>query len=174
MTVAQTQPPDISPAEFRAAMAALAAPVTVVTCYNAKGEPVGITVSAVASLSLDPPLILVCLDRRSSSFAVLTTTERFCVNVLGTGHEDLALRFAAPGDRFAGIALLPAPAPALAAADLTIQCENYGTRDGGDHLILLGRLSAVDGVGRGGLVWHQRDFTASPARQSPGREGGQQ
>ena len=173
MTATQTHPPDASPADFRAAMAALAAPVTVVTCCDADGQPTGMTVSAVTSLSLDPPLVLVCLDRRSSGCAALTTTDRFCVNILGAGQEELALRFAAPGDRFADVALLPGSAPALAAADLSIQCEYYGTRDGGDHLILLGRVRGVGGGGRGGLVWHQRDFTGPRAGQDPQQAGRQ-
>jgi flavin reductase (DIM6/NTAB) family NADH-FMN oxidoreductase RutF len=158
--------PAVTSADFRAAMAALAAPVTVVTCYGADGRPAGLTVSAIASLSLDPPLLLVCLDRRSSACAALTTTDRFCVNVLGTGHETLALQFAARADRrFDGVRLLPGPAPALDDADLSIQCEHYGIRDGGDHIILLGRILAVDGDGPGGLVWHKRGFTAP--RTSP-------
>jgi flavin reductase (DIM6/NTAB) family NADH-FMN oxidoreductase RutF len=161
-----TAPPTIresvDPASFRSAMAALAAPVTVVTCYDELGAPRGMTVSAASSLSLDPPLFLVCLDRRAGSHDVLVDAPFFCVHVLGPGDEDLARRFAGPADRrFTGEPLLPGPAPALAAG-LRLTCERYAVRDGGDHSILIGRVTGVDAPkgAVGGLVWHQRAFTS--------------
>ncbi|MFF4314736.1 flavin reductase family protein [Streptomyces sp. NPDC001507] len=152
------------PADFRSAMAALAAPVTVVTCYDELGAPRGMTVSAACSLSLDPPLFLLCLDRRAGSHDALVNAPFFCVHVLGPGDEDLAMRFAGPADRrFAGAPLRPGPAPAPAlAVGLRLTCEQYAVRDGGDHSILIGRVTEVDaplGAG-GGLVWHQRAFTS--------------
>ncbi|MEU0334054.1 flavin reductase family protein [Streptomyces sp. NPDC006193] len=154
----------VDPAAFRSAMAALAAPVTVVTCYDELGAPRGMTVSAACSLSLDPPLFLVCLDRRAGSHDALVTAPYFCVHVLGPGDEDLAMRFAGPAEhRFSGAPLLPEPAvaPALAAG-LRLTCERYAVRDGGDHSILIGRVTGVDAAdgARGGLVWHQRGFTS--------------
>ncbi|MFF7185852.1 flavin reductase family protein [Streptomyces sp. NPDC008222] len=154
----------VDPAAFRSAMAALAAPVTVVTCYDDLGAPRGMTVSAASSLSLDPPLFLVCLDRRAGSHDALVSAPFFCVHLLGPGDEDLAMRFAGPADRrFTDAPLLPGPAPAPAlAAGVRLTCERYAARDGGDHSILIGRVTEVDapeGAG-GGLVWHQRAFSS--------------
>lgn len=154
----------VDPAVFRSAMAALAAPVTVVTCYDDLGVPRGMTVSAASSLSLDPPLFLVCLDHRAGSHDALVSAQFFCVHVLGPGDEDLAMRFAGPADRrFTHTPLLPGPTPAPAlAAGVRLTCERYAVRDGGDHSILIGRVVEVDASdgARGGLVWHQRAFAS--------------
>ncbi|KUN75283.1 flavin reductase family protein [Streptomyces griseoruber] len=163
-----TPPPvvreSVDPADFRAAMAALAAPVTVVTCYDDLGVPRGMTVSAASSLSLDPPLFLVCLDRRAGSHDALVSAPFFCVHVLGPGDEDLAMRFAGPADRrFTHAPLLPGPDPAPElAAGVRLTCARYAVRDGGDHSILIGRVTEVDAPdgARGGLVWHQRAFAS--------------
>ncbi|WP_239517706.1 flavin reductase family protein [Streptomyces sp. ICC1] len=164
--------------EFRAAMAALAAPVTVVTCYDGFGTARGLTASAVSSLSLDPPLFLVCLDKGSSSHDALAGADAFCVNLLGPGDEALAMKFAGrPDRRFDGVPLAgSARAPELADVALRLVCEHHEAVDAGDHTILIGRVTAVEGAGTdgagpapapapaGGLVWHQRGFAhARPA-----------
>ncbi|MFD9123909.1 flavin reductase family protein [Kitasatospora sp. NPDC059571] len=165
----------VEPAEFRAAMASLAAPVTVVTCYDEEGVARGLTASAVASLSLDPPLFLVCLDRRSSTHDVLVSAPSFAVHLLGPGNEELALRFAGPAEaRFAGRPVTGDAAPLLPEAPLTLVCARYGVRDGGDHSILIGRVTGIEGADRPsatGLLWHQRGFARAvpgPARPASG------
>ncbi|MEV7724399.1 flavin reductase family protein [Streptomyces sp. NPDC101733] len=176
MSAAVLSRADVSAEEFRAAMAALAAPVTVVTCYDEYGTARGLTASAVSSLSLDPPLFLVCLDKGSSSHEALSGADEFCVNLLGPGDEALALKFAGrPDRRFEGVALAPASGrvPALAAAALRLVCENDRTLDAGDHTILIGRVTAVEGEGlgltpAGGLVWHQRGFAHARPVPRPG------
>ncbi|MEU0137199.1 flavin reductase family protein [Streptomyces sp. NPDC006296] len=158
--------------EFRAAMASLAAPVTVVTCYDEAGIPRGLTASAVSSLSLDPPLILVCLDRGSRTHDVMTAAEAFTVHLLGPENEDLAKKFAGPTDqRFANVPLASGPtsfhAPQLADSALRLTCARYATIEAGDHTILVGRVAASDclGIPAGGLVWHHRGFAhARPVR----------
>ncbi|WP_371480639.1 flavin reductase family protein [Kitasatospora sp. NBC_00315] len=167
-------PASVDPAAFRAAMAALAAPVTVVTCFDEDGAPRGLTASAVASLSLDPPLFLVCLDKRSSTHDVLAGAPSFRVNLMGPGNERLALQFAGPArDRFAGLRPGQGPAPVLDGAALSLSCEHHGVRDGGDHTILIGRVTAITGAAdgacaaAGGLLWHQRGFAhATPVPPS--------
>ena len=90
---------------FRQAVAHFATGVTVITTIS-DGKPAGMTASAVASLSLDPVLLLVCIDNRLPTHTAIENSRRFVVNVLGQGQEDLALRFARPAvDKFAGIAL---------------------------------------------------------------------
>ncbi|MET9928971.1 MULTISPECIES: flavin reductase family protein [unclassified Streptomyces] len=162
---------DIAADEFRSAMASLAAPVTVVTCYDATGTPRGLTASAVSSLSLDPPLLLVCLDRNSRTHDVLVSADAFALHLLGPENEALAKRFAGPTDqRFEDVPLASGPtshqAPQLADCALRLTCTRYEVTEAGDHSILVGRVTASDCLGRpaGGLVWHHRGFAhAKPA-----------
>lgn len=162
---------DIAADEFRSAMASLAAPVTVVTCYDATGAARGLTASAVSSLSLDPPLLLVCLDRNSRTHDVLVSAEAFALHLLGPENEALAKRFAGPTDqRFENVPLASGPtshhAPQLADCALRLTCTRYEVIEAGDHSILVGRVTASDCLGRpaGGLVWHHRGFAhARPA-----------
>lgn len=156
---------DIPADEFRAAMASLAAPVTVVTCYDESGAPRGLTASAVSSLSLDPPLLLVCLDRGSRTHDVLTAATAFTVHMLGPENEALARKFAGPTDeRFENVPLATGPtslhAPQLADSALRLTCARHDLIEAGDHTILVGRVAASDCLGRpaGGLVWHHRGF----------------
>lgn len=106
---------DIPADEFRAAMASLAAPVTVVTCYDDTGSPRGLTASAVSSLSLDPPLLLVCLDRGSRTHDVLTGAAAFTVHLLGPENEATAKKFGqAPPDSASRTSRSPpGPSPAM-------------------------------------------------------------
>lgn len=162
---------DVAADEFRAAMASLAAPVTVVTCYDDAGSPRGLTASAVSSLSLDPPLLLVCLDRGSRTHDVLTGAGAFTVHLLGPEDQALAKKFAGPtGERFDGVPLAAGPAsrhaPQLADSALRLTCARHDLIEAGDHTILVGRVAVADCQGRpaGGLVWHHRGFAhARPA-----------
>ncbi|WP_203184720.1 flavin reductase family protein [Streptomyces pratensis] len=156
---------DIPAHEFRAAMASLAAPVTVVTCYDDTGSPRGLTASAVSSLSLDPPLLLVCLDRGSRTHDVLTGAAAFTVHLLGPENESLAKKFAGPtARRFEDVALATGPtsrhAPQLADSAMRLTCARHEVIEAGDHTILVGRVAVADCLGRpaGGLVWHHRGF----------------
>jgi flavin reductase ActVB len=184
-----------SPEEFCAAMAALAAPVTVVTCYDDTGAPRGLTASAVSSLSLDPPLFLVYIDRGSRTHAALSGAPSFCVNLMGPENEALARQFAGPSEhRFAGIRLAraaegssPPPAPGLADSALRLNCVRHDTVDGGDHTILVGRVTFVEGTSHraGGLgksaaaapgdhdgeSWRHRDGISQCIRRPPGPTG---
>ncbi|MEV1047111.1 flavin reductase family protein [Streptomyces sp. NPDC049916] len=172
---ARLAPGDIAADEFRSAMASLAAPVTVVTCYDATGTPRGLTASAVSSLSLDPPLILVCLDRNSRTHDVLVSADAFALHLLGPENEALAKRFAGPTDqRFENVPLSSGPtshhAPQLADCALRLTCTRYEVIEAGDHSILVGRVTASDCLGSpaGGLVWHHRGFAhAKPAENTP-------
>ncbi|WP_258572921.1 flavin reductase family protein [Streptomyces sp. KM273126] len=152
------------PAEaFRAAMSAMAAPVTIVTCYDDRGMPRGLTASAVTSLSLTPPLFLVCIDRGSRTHDALIGSDAFAVHLLGPGDEYLVRRFMRPAEqRFDDVALAPDahPAPVLRDVTLTLRCVRHDILEGGDHTILVGRVTGVDGESAhgGGLVWHRRGF----------------
>ncbi|GIG63060.1 flavin oxidoreductase [Longispora fulva] len=149
-------------AAFRDAMACLAAPVTIVTTVDVHDTPWGFTASAVCSLSLDPPLLLVSIARSSSCFETFRTAPRFVVNVLGAEHRELAARFAQHGaDRFAAAEFRRADGtrlPYLPDATAVVHCATDDRLDGGDHLMLVGRVLTASARAGQPLVWHQRAF----------------
>ena len=120
---------------------------TAVTVIGAKGPdgPAGATANAVASLSLDPPLMLACLDRGSRTLAAVRTTGRFSVSILGEGDEELARAFASkvpPPEKWASVDWIDADGlPRIAGALVWIACELRDLLDGGDHVILTGTVS---------------------------------
>jgi 3-hydroxy-9,10-secoandrosta-1,3,5(10)-triene-9,17-dione monooxygenase reductase component len=131
----------VTDVDLRRAMGHFATGVTVVTAAGRDGERHGSTANAVASVSLDPPPLLVCLRERSLTLAALLESERFAVNVLHQRQRDLAQRFArrgATGDDVAHRDGL------LDGAIATLQCELHDVADGGDHRIVVGRVLAVD------------------------------
>ena len=87
--------PAVAPPAFRAAMSRFAAGVTVVTTRDEQHRPYGFTASSFCSVSLDPPLVLVCLARTANSFPVFARSPRFAVSILQAHHVELAERFAA-------------------------------------------------------------------------------
>ncbi|GBD22916.1 p-hydroxyphenylacetate 3-hydroxylase, reductase component [bacterium HR29] len=156
-------PRTVDAAAFREAMARFASGVTVVTARSARdGRLAGFTASAFSSLSLDPPLVLVCLDRRADSYRVFSEAEAMAVSVLAHGQHDLALHFASKGiDKFSGRALERGEAtglPLIPGALAHIECAMHDRLEGGDHVILVGRvLRAAVGEGEP-LVHYNRAF----------------
>lgn len=130
---------------FREVMAAAASPVAVVTALDGS-RPHGTTVSAFASLSLTPPMVLVSLDERSHPLAVIRRSGRFGLNVLGAHQADLASVFARSGpDKFDGIGWSPSEElPRLPDAAAWVAAEVADSIDAGDHTILLARVMAAE------------------------------
>ncbi|MFL1380807.1 flavin reductase family protein [Nocardiopsis protaetiae] len=149
----------VDPQRFRDAMAAVCAPVTVVTTL-VEGVPHGATVSSFTSLSLDPPLVTVALDRRSALLRRIRTAERFGVNLLGHGQDDLALLFARRGsDRFGATAWhIDRGLPRLDGAAGWLRCDLHRTVEGGDHLLLFGLVTGVGRAELPPLVYAHRTF----------------
>jgi flavin reductase ActVB len=152
----------VGPQAFREAMSRLPSPVTVVTTLDPAGQPCGMTASAVCSLSLEPPLVLVAVARSASTYRALTTAPGFVVNILGNAHREVASRFATHGvDRFAGgeFALRPGDGiPYLPDALARVGCRTHDRVGQGDHTLLIGAVTDVElGVGEP-LVWQQRAF----------------
>ena len=145
--------------EFRAVMAGVATPVSVVTTLS-DGAPHGTTVSAFASLSLSPPMVLVSLDRSSELLARLTGGSVFGVNVLGSDQAGLALAFARKGsDKFTGVDWVDdAGAPRLAGSPGWLSCTVAQLVQGGDHVIVLGEVRAADRRDAPPLTYHARTF----------------
>ena len=138
----------MTPEQVRHALGHFATGVTVVTSVAADGQPVGTTASAVSSLSLDPPLLLVCLARTSSTLAALRARRAFVINVLAAQQRALSGHFARSGntvswaaiDHRAGVGGLPVLNGALA----TLECELEQFVEGGDHEIVVGRLRELE------------------------------
>jgi len=155
-----------SPDEFRRALASYPTGVTVVTALGDEG-PSGATANSVTSLSLDPPMMLACLDRGSRTLATVRASGRFGVNALAAGQEELAVRFAGKDPESAkweGIGWSESDGcPRLSEALVWIPCELRDLIDGGDHLIVTGTV--LDAAAREGqpLIFHRgayRDLLA--------------
>ena len=145
--------------EFRAVMAGVATPVSVVTTLT-DGHPHGTTVSAFASLSMTPPMVLVSLDRGSELLARLAVDSVFGVNVLGSGQAALALAFARKGsDKFAGVDWVAEDvAPRLTGSPGWLACTVSQLVAGGDHVIVLGDVRVVVREDFVRLTYHARTF----------------
>jgi flavin reductase (DIM6/NTAB) family NADH-FMN oxidoreductase RutF len=134
----------IDPQRFRQVLGHLPSGVTVVTAEPPAG-PVGMASNSVTAVSLAPPLILFCPARTSQTWPAIEQTGGFCVNVFAAHHERAARQFAQRGiDRFAGVAWHPRPAgPALDEAVAWIECAIDAVHEGGDHLIVVGAVTAL-------------------------------
>jgi flavin reductase (DIM6/NTAB) family NADH-FMN oxidoreductase RutF len=151
----------LDPIEFRRALAQFASGVTVVTTVGAGGRPLGLTVSAFCSLSLDPPLILVCIDRRSETNGGFQDSGLFGVSVLAEGQEDWSRRFASGGaDKFLGTPLLTgASGVGLVPEALAhLECSVRGSHPGGDHLIYVGEVLRLAARPGRPLLYHAGDY----------------
>jgi flavin reductase (DIM6/NTAB) family NADH-FMN oxidoreductase RutF len=154
-------PDQASPEEFRAALSAYATGVTVVTAIGQNG-PSGATANSVTSLSLDPPMMLACLDRGSRTLTAVRAQGRFGVNALAAGQEEIARRFARKDpepDKWRGVQWSEADGlPRLSGALVWVACELRDLIDGGDHLILTGNVLAADAVDGQPLLFHRGDY----------------
>lgn len=133
--------------EFRKVMSQFVSGVTVVTTVDNTGKMWGATVSAFSSLSMDPPLCLVCLDHRSESLSVLRESKRFAVNFLNAQQADVSNQFARPSDdKFKDIAWTlgsETGCPLLSDALAGMECDVHEMITGGDHDIIIGRLRST-------------------------------
>ncbi len=138
----------IDPSQFRRVMGHFAAGVAVVTTVRDDGAPAGLTVSAVCSVSLDPTLVLACVDRASESHGVIRQSGVFAVNVLREGEgETLARRFGTSDeDKFRGVAFHAerTGAPVLNDALAWLDCRVHDAHEAGDHTIFVGEVEAAD------------------------------
>jgi flavin reductase (DIM6/NTAB) family NADH-FMN oxidoreductase RutF len=138
----------VTPADFRHAIGHFATGVTVVTSIGPDGEPVGTTANAVSSLSLDPPLILVCFDRSSATLEAIVGHGAFVVNVLGARQQHLSANFARRGLAAAWDGVRhrrgPTGSPRLDGVLALLECTVEHRLAGGDHEIIVGRVREVE------------------------------
>lgn len=129
---------------FRQVLGAYPTGVTVVATRDGAGEPCGLTVNSFSSVSLDPPLVLVCIDKGASSHDRLLASGTFAVSVLAVGQGGVASRFASdPSElRFAEVDWYEGPTgdPIMGGAAAWLACDLDVVHEAGDHSILVGRV----------------------------------
>jgi flavin reductase (DIM6/NTAB) family NADH-FMN oxidoreductase RutF len=147
VSAADVRAADVTTAQFREAMGRFATGVTVVTSVGAGGEPVGTTANALTSLSLDPPLILVCFDLGSLTLAAIREHGAFVVNVLGAEQRHLSANFARRGLSAVWEQVRhrhgPTGTPRIEGVLAVLECTVEHSLPGGDHEIVIGRVRHV-------------------------------
>ena len=131
------------PRTLRDALGCFATGVTVVTCFDADGSPFGLTANSFTSVSLDPPLLLVCVHKQAACASALTEVEHFAVNVLQAEQQPASIRFSTrTEDRFGVNDWTRGEfgAPVLRESLCVFECARDAVHDGGDHHILIGRV----------------------------------
>jgi flavin reductase (DIM6/NTAB) family NADH-FMN oxidoreductase RutF len=157
-------PGPVPPAPLlRQALGRFATGVTIVTCLDPKGQPVGLTANSFNALSLEPPLILWSLRLRSPSLAAFAEAPHFVVNVLADDQLALSQHFARPGaDRFSlgGWSSGLGGAPVLAGCVARFECELHTSQEAGDHMLFIGRVRHVHESGGAPLLFHGGRYRA--------------
>ncbi len=132
--------------QFRRACGQWATGVSIVTTVDSAGKSYGLTMNAVTSLSLNPPMFIVCVDNNSDTLAPMCDSKVFCINVLASTQQDLSNRFAKKGEeKFNGVAHSRGTtgAPVLGGTLLAIECVVSSIVPGGDHQIMLGEVRHI-------------------------------
>jgi flavin reductase (DIM6/NTAB) family NADH-FMN oxidoreductase RutF len=149
-------------AEFRLACSLFPTGVTVVTRLMPDRRPHGLTVSSFTSLSLHPPLVLVCIDLRSSFLKGLAEDDMFAINVLNEDQKHLSIHFSKPSEeeRFQEVVWHEGErgVPLLSDAVATFQCQLSRTVDAGDHRILIGKVRRLEYRKLPPLVWYHGSY----------------
>lgn len=132
---------------FRATLSKFPSGVTVVTARSADGERIGLTVSAFSSLSLDPPLVLVCLDHATKSLQAYTEGPGFCINILAHDQAEISNAFGFPNESspFQSCEYIDGlfGSTIIKGALASIECAWHAVHPGGDHAILVGSVERV-------------------------------
>ena len=156
--LAMAQIPAVEPSRMRSVLGSYCTGVTAITAMTAAG-PVGFTCQSFHSLSLEPPLIVVLPSRTSSTWPAIAEVGVFCVNVLAADQAKLSNQFAASGtDKFAGVDWVPSPngSPIIDGVTAWIECSIEESFDGGDHHIVVGRVTDLDATPVGEpLLFHR-------------------
>ncbi len=154
---------------LRDALGIFATGVTIVTTLSPSGEPTGFTANSFTSVSLDPPLILVCIAKSAAGYAIYNSASAYCVNILAHNQHDLSGTFAARcADKFSGVAWHQgaAGAPILGGGVAHFDCVMYRTVEAGDHAILIGRVVDFETNDAEPLCYHRGKYAAL-AREYP-------
>ena len=157
---------EASSSAFREAMASFPSGATIVTTSDSDGRWWGFTASSFCSVSMDPPLVLTCLANTAQCFPAFAEAARWNIHVLQHRHADLAMRFATRGAaKFNGAGFQPDAdgLPFLKDVSISLRCATYSKVDGGDHLVLIGRVEEVGMGEEMPFVYFRRRFHSLPA-----------
>jgi 3-hydroxy-9,10-secoandrosta-1,3,5(10)-triene-9,17-dione monooxygenase reductase component len=148
---------ELVPDELRRALGRFVTGVTIVTCRDEHGAPVGLTANSFNALSLDPPLVLWSLRESSSTIGAFAGASHFAVNVLAADQVELSRRFARPssakfdeGDWTDG----QGGAPLLAGCVAVFECRRHSHHAAGDHVLFIGEVERIGGAAATPLVYH--------------------
>jgi flavin reductase (DIM6/NTAB) family NADH-FMN oxidoreductase RutF len=155
----------IDPRELRNVMGHFATGVTIITTKDKTGKPFGLTANAFSSLSLTPPLVLVCVDKAVDCYACFEDSKVFAVNFLGEEQEQLSRRFATKGiEKFEGVACRVGElgTPLLEGTLGYIECKVVNSYDGGDHTIYVGEIHGASASGDRPLLFFKGKYYRLP------------
>jgi flavin reductase (DIM6/NTAB) family NADH-FMN oxidoreductase RutF len=154
-------PRDLDPGSLRRCLGSFVTGVTIVTTIGKDGAPQGFTANSFTSVSLDPPLVLVCLAKNAKCFGDFMAAESFAINILSDDQRDTSNRFAKKGDnKFEGVDWKEGitGSPQLSDSLATLDCAVHDRHDAGDHVILLGEVKALNAMPRQPLVYAQGSY----------------
>jgi flavin reductase (DIM6/NTAB) family NADH-FMN oxidoreductase RutF len=163
----------VSEEKFRFVMGHFATGVTILASRDHKGEPVGLTVNAFTSVSLDPPLVLVCVHKEAEAHGSILQAGHFGLSILTREQAGLALTFATadPEERFEGLLFEEGPtgSPLIPGAMAWVDCRVEESYPGGDHSVILGRVVACEAEGGDPLLFFKGslDLEARMEGQEP-------
>jgi flavin reductase (DIM6/NTAB) family NADH-FMN oxidoreductase RutF len=152
----------IDPRELRNVMGHFATGVTIITTKDVSGKPFGLTANAFSSLSLDPPLVLICVDKKVDCYACFDQSKVFVVNILSEGQDQLSTRFATKGiEKFEGVAVRQGNlgVPLLEGAVAHIECTLTSAYEGGDHTIYIGEIQSIAASGNLPLLFFKGKYS---------------
>lgn len=151
----------VEPPQFRQLLGRFATGVTVLTGRTPNGEPIGMTASSIASVSLDPPLVLVSVEKAHDMHAALEQGSHFVLNILSSEQEALSRRFASEEqDRFRGVSYRENQR-GIAVLDgvvAHIECEKQTAVPGGDHTVFIGLVVGGDATDRRPLLYYRGGY----------------
>ena len=151
----------IEPPQFRQLLGRFATGVTVLTTRSLKGQPIGMTASSVASVSLDPPLVLISVDKAHDMHAALEIGTHFVLNILSAEQEELSRRFAGEEpDRFLGVSYRENERGIAVIEGVVahIECEKRSAVPGGDHTVFIGLVIGGDATDRRPLLYYRGGY----------------
>ena len=151
----------VSPDEFRSVLGRFPSGVTVVTTKAADGSDQGMTVSAFCSVSLEPPLVLICIEKTASVYDALTSAPGFVVNILSAKQEQIARRFSIVDiDRFEGVGFSRTQNGIAVLDDVLgiIECRKFALHDAGDHTIIVGEVEVTRAENGSPLMYYRGGY----------------
>ncbi|GAA5525434.1 p-hydroxyphenylacetate 3-hydroxylase, reductase component [Microbulbifer aestuariivivens] len=151
----------LEPLQLRQVFGQFATGVTIVTTGGVDGEAVGMTVSSFNTVSLEPPLILWCIDKKTGCFDAFNQCEHFAIHVLSQEQSELSSLFARRGvEKFSGLDyhMNDRGVPLLHEFCARLQCTLTARYEGGDHLIMVGRVDSAHTQDRAPLLFHRGQY----------------